>query len=382
MADTPPLAVLFVQSSSDLGGTELMNWRTWRLLRARGVHVDACFLDHAGPVAERYRADGYTPVHLNARRRPPWHTWRDLRRLLAAHPYDIVHLFGLRANVIGRAVARRVGVPCVLSGQRNVDRWRRPWHNWLDRATGRWVDGYVANSHAAARWLADAVGIPPAKIHTVHTGIDAAAWPGGAGGALRAACGVEEGALVLICVANLRRSKAHGVLVTALCRLHARGQPVHLALVGRGTPSAQAALRRQAAAGGVAPFLHLLGPREDVPALLADADMLVLTSDWEGLPGALMEGMAAGLPVVATAVGGVPELVVDGVTGRLVPPQQPDALADAVAALLARPDRGRALGAAGRRRIVEQFDLADRVAELEQLYRALAGRRAAAGEVL
>jgi glycosyltransferase involved in cell wall biosynthesis len=113
------------------------------------------------------------------------------------------------------------------------------------------------------------------------------------------------------------------------------------------------------------------GVRADVPKILAALDLFVLPSLWEGMPNAVLEAMAAGLPVVATAVGGTPEVVMDGVTGLLVPPQDPSALAQAIERLLRDPDLRRTMGRAGRRRVEQHFDVRETVRQVEDLYETL-----------
>jgi glycosyltransferase involved in cell wall biosynthesis len=130
------------------------------------------------------------------------------------------------------------------------------------------------------------------------------------------------------------------------------------------------ALERQASQLGVRDRVRFLGRRDDVPALLAAADALVLPSWQEGLPLVVLEAMAAGVPVVATSVGGTPEAVVDGETGLLVPPRDVPALTAAIDTLLDDPERARRLGEAGRRRVRERFDAAESTRRILGLYEA------------
>jgi glycosyltransferase involved in cell wall biosynthesis len=117
--------------------------------------------------------------------------------------------------------------------------------------------------------------------------------------------------------------------------------------------------------------MHLVGQQENVPEWLAAFDVFALTSDWEGMPNAVLEAMAAGLPVVATAVGGTPEVVVDGETGLLVSPRDPDALAGAISRLLRDPDLRRAMGRAGLARVRHQFSMEETVRRNQDLYARL-----------
>jgi glycosyltransferase involved in cell wall biosynthesis len=144
---------------------------------------------------------------------------------------------------------------------------------------------------------------------------------------------------------------------------------VHTVVVGDGPERAQ--LEALAGQLGLADRVHLAGHQQDVRPWLAALDVLVLSSDWEGMPNALLEAMAAGLPIVATAVGGVPEVVVDGATGLLVPPGDPSALAEAITRLLRDPDLRRTMGQAGRARVERRFSINETVRLTEELYATL-----------
>jgi glycosyltransferase involved in cell wall biosynthesis len=144
---------------------------------------------------------------------------------------------------------------------------------------------------------------------------------------------------------------------------------MHVVIVGEGPERAR--LEAQAAHLGLAEQVHFVGHQQDVRPWLAAFDVCVLSSDWEGMSNAILEAMAAGLPVVATAVGGTPEVVVDGVTGFLVPPRDPQALADAILRLLRDPDLRRRMGEAGRAHVTEHFSVEQMVHKRERLYEEL-----------
>ena len=178
------------------------------------------------------------------------------------------------------------------------------------------------------------------------------------------AAGERAGAPVVICVAGFREEKDHATLLRAF-RTVVDARPAVLRLVGDGPERAAAeALTREL---GLEDSVEFLGDRSDVERLLADADVFVLASyAVENLPFAVLEAMAAGLPVVATDVGALAELVRDGVTGALVPARDPEALAGAVTGLLADSDRARALGLAGRAHLQAEFGYDDFVARIEE----------------
>jgi glycosyltransferase involved in cell wall biosynthesis len=166
---------------------------------------------------------------------------------------------------------------------------------------------------------------------------------------------------------RLDPQKRPDIAVRALAALRPTHPDASLWIVGDG--SWRGELEALVADLDLSGSVRFLGPRKDVPALLSEAACFVLTSDYEGCPLSVLEAMAAGVPVVATAVGGVPELVVDGETGLLVGPRAPDEVAEAVGQLFDNPAVARTMGAAGRARVREQFTLERMVAALDELYR-------------
>jgi glycosyltransferase involved in cell wall biosynthesis len=366
----PRIRVLSLQSGAGLGGTELMNFSTVQCMDRTRFDVIVCFLDEAGPVSDYYRREGFDVFHLRYHRRPlPAVAW-DLYRLLRSCGPDILHIYGLRANLIGRIIGRLAGCPNIVTSQRNIDLWRRGWHVWLDRLTSRWVALYIANAYAGAERLQKVEHIPAHKLLVIQNGLNATPFERASQGHVRAQRGISDHALVVTCVANFRASKGYGTLLEAVDKLHRQGIPFHLWLVGDGELSRS--MEARASSLCLCQHVKFLRTRTDIPDILADSDIFVLASYWEGMPGAIMEAMASKLPVVATRVGGVPELVVDGETGLLVPPRDPAALASALAQLIGDGALRRRMGEAGQRRILAHFRLEDKVRELEEVYVRLA----------
>jgi glycosyltransferase involved in cell wall biosynthesis len=278
-----------------------------------------------------------------------------LRKLLVRERADILHThthFSL--NVVGRIAARTAGARVVA--HMHIENTFRPGafvrraQVSVDNRTARLCTWIVAVSNATRTALV-AQGYPRDRTVTVHNGIDAPE--------ARMPAGLEPAppGAVLLEIGRLCDVKGQRELIAALPKL-ARTD-VTLLLVGEDLEAGGAyrtALERQARELGIGDRVRFLGRRDDVPALLAAADALVLPSSIEGLPLVVLEAMAAGRPVVATSVGGTPEAVVDGETGLLVPPGDIEALAHAIDALLGDPELARRLGEAGGRRVRERFD--------------------------
>jgi glycosyltransferase involved in cell wall biosynthesis len=188
----------------------------------------------------------------------------------------------------------------------------------------------------------------------------------------RQAHGIEPRATVVTHIGRFAVQKNHALLVEAFAQVHSDA-PLYLLLVGGG--ELEDAVREQVVELGLQERVRFLGVRADVPAILNASDLFVLSSRWEGNPMSVMEALAAGLPVVSTAVGGVPELVREGVTGLLVPSEDTGALACALQALVDDPARRQAMGAAARQHAIAHFDIRHTVRGYEQLYESLLRRK-------
>jgi glycosyltransferase involved in cell wall biosynthesis len=183
----------------------------------------------------------------------------------------------------------------------------------------------------------------------------------------RAREGFTPESLLLACVAGLRPEKNHRLLLEAFAQTSAQRPGAHLLLAGGGD---QTALQKLTGDLGIASSVHFLGVRTDIPDLLAASDLFVLASHYEGNPLCIMEAMAAGLPVVAPRVGGIPELVTHGVEGFLVDTSEPTGLSKAIEALLADKLRRIQMGAASAERALKKFDVTHMIAGYESLYNA------------
>ncbi|MEE8466961.1 MAG: glycosyltransferase [Planctomycetota bacterium] len=284
-----------------------------------------------------------------------------LRRAIQTAQADLVHLHTGRANWLGGMAARLAGRPAIST--RRMD--RRVKRNWRTRwIYGSLVRRTAAISPAVERRLHDA-GVPPDRTRLIWSSIDPAALaPAKSRESVRTELNVAPDEVLLLAAGALVPRKGLDVLLEALPRLSAN---VRLCIAGEGPE--REVLEALAAASAVEGRVRLLGRREDLPDLLAACDLFVMPSRAEGLGIAALEAMAAGRAVVASRVGGLGELVLDGVTGRLVPPDDVDALSAALAALCA--DRGlRArYGEAGAGRIADGFRADQMVQAYEQLYR-------------
>lgn len=303
-----------------------------------------------------------------------------MKRLLTAERWDILHLHGSPDTWVAALALRGVGGatskstpstrPAVIRTRHNIfPIARHPLNAWL---YGRHLDGVVAISRAIGRQCADIPFLadkPTALIWSVPDIGRFTAPPPETRARIRGELGTSADASVVLCAGRLRPEKGQDILLRATPRIRDAVPGVEIWLAGDGSHRAEyEAIAREL---GVGDTVRFLGFRSDVPDLMAAADLAAVPSRSEGLGTAALEALAAGLAVVASDVGGLPDSVIPGETGELVAPENPVALADAVAGLLRDPERRAALGRAGRSLIEDQFTEAALARRTLDFYRDL-----------
>ena len=312
---------------------------------------------------------------------------RDLRALvrlaimIRRGKFDIVHSHMSKGAMIGGLAGRLAGAPLVLNTAHNLG-WlaltnplaRRLFWIYDKLLFALTLDRLVMVSQTREEQIVRAGLIGPDRVETIMNGIDADDLRSKAStGVDRKDLNVPDNALLIVTVARYVWFKAIDRLIEAVSLLGDAARNCRFVVIGDGEQGP--ALQRMIAQRGLEDRVTLLGPRLDVPRILALADLFVLPSVSEGMPIAIMEAMALGLPVVATAVGGVPELVVDGETGLLVPPRDPAALADAIRRVIDDEGDRKRLGEAGRARVRTFFTDAVMAQRTDDLYRRLQGTK-------
>ncbi len=271
-------------------------------------------------------------------------------RIRATRP-DLVHLHSRRgSDVWGGVAARLAQVPCVLS--RRVDNRERAWVVALKY---RLFDRVIAISDGIRDVLLDE-GVAPQRLRCVRSALDARPWLRPVDRvAMRRQFGLDDDAFVIGVVAQLIRRKGHRHLFDALRTLHSERPGVRVLLFGQGPLRGE--LESRAARDGLASVVRFVGFRDDLPRWMGGLDVLAHPADREGLGIALLQAQAAGVPVVATRAGGMPEAVSDGVTGLLVAPGDVAALADALRTLIDDAALRERMGQAARARVLERFSV-------------------------
>jgi len=337
------------------------------------VHL-ACFR-RRGPLLEEIDRDRLTlsdyPIATLPSPRTLWQQGR-LARYVRKHGIRIVHSFGFYANVFAIPAARLGGARVVVASIRDTGDHLSWLQRTLQKLVCRAADHVLVNADAVKTRLVEQ-GYRADRISVIHNGIDISRFrEPGAGKDVRREFGLPQGAPVVVVVSRLNRLKGIEYFLDAAALLAQRFGETRFVIVGDSIAQAyRDELQARAESLGLGGRVLFTGFRSDVADWLSGASVSVLPSLSEGLSNVVLEAMAAGVPVVATAVGGTPEMVENGVTGLLVPPRDAPALAEAIGALLADPERGSAIGRSGRRWVIERYSLEAMVRNTEQLYERL-----------
>ena len=295
--------------------------------------------------------------------------------------YALVHTHLLRADMYGALAAWWAGVRAIVSTKHNIETRlesasARSLHALATRPTRR----TIAISEAVARWANQQLGVPRDRLEVIRYGLDPAPFTGLSRAAARHELGLDADAPVVLCPARLDPQKRHDMLLRAFARVRRELGNARLLCAGEtqlGGAAYRARLLQLSDDLGLRDAVRWLGVRADIPNLMAAADVVVLASDWEGLGLVVMEAAMASRPVVATAVGGVPEIVEHDKSGLLVPQGDEQALASELTSILLDTERRVRMGSGARRHATEAFDLEGMRAATRALYASVIREAAA-----
>jgi len=365
------ICVMHILSSFEVGGAETVALEIGRRMDRAAFRVLSCSLSRPGPMEARFLEAGIQPLSLRRskviRGLDPLLVWR-LAALCRREEVRVLHCHNSFPTRYGTMAARLVPGAVVVATQHAV------WPNGamdrpsiLARITSPFVTHFIAVADGVLRAGITRGDIRGDRATVIHNGVDVKRF------APSVAPAPSRGTVVVGCVARLSREKRHVLLMRAVKEV-SRGCPeVRLHLVGDGPlrETLEAETRRLALADRV----EFFGTRGDVPELLRSMDIFAMASSTEGLPLTVLEAMACGVPVVATRVGAVEEVVDHGRNGFLVPPEDPAALAAAIERLVRDEDLRTRMGNAGREIAVEQFDISAAARKHEDLYLRLLERK-------
>jgi glycosyltransferase involved in cell wall biosynthesis len=348
-----------------VGGAEEMVLNLVRHLPKRFEPV-VCCINRTGPIGEEIRETG-TPVSvlgLTPGLRHPWHV-RGIRRYLRETKPAIVHTFLLTASLYGRLAAILEHVPIVIGTEVNIYERKRRHHILAERMLMAKTDRVIVSANSVRDFYVDQIHADPKKIDVLYNAVD---WksiqPARPRAEVRASLGLQPDAKVAGVIARLTEQKGLRFLLQAMTT--SALTDLQLLVVGDG--DLRGALTAEADDLGIAPRVHFLGARRDLGDLLAAMDVFVMPSLWEGLPLSMILAMGAAMPIVATEVAGIPEIVVDGETGWLVPAGNSLALATALVDVFADRTRAARVGKAAREFVLPRFGVDGYVKSIVGLY--------------
>jgi len=375
------MKVMFVITCMPVGGAETLLVELIRGMDRARFQPELCCLKYFGPLGETLAGEIPAFTGLLAHKYD-FAVLGRLTRLMRRRRIEAVVTVGTGGDKMfwGRLAGWLAGVPVICSALHSTG---LPDHvEWPNRLLAPITDAFIAVARSHGQYLVEHEGCPARKVRVVPNGVDTERFrPRAANPALREELGIPPGVPLAGIVAALRPEKNHALFLAAAQRTLQRAPDAHFLIVGDGPRrGAIEAMRRQ---WGLTDAVHLAGARRDIPELLALLDVFALTSHMEANPVSILEALACERPVVATAVGSVPETVIEGKTGCLVEPGNAQAIADRLVELFCDREKAMALGRAGRQHVINHWSL-DRMvsgyenllAEIYQTKTAVAGQAA------
>ena len=367
------IKIIYLITELSIGGAQNALTRLLSGLdRASYEPYVACLYNGDGVAAESIRQLGIPVTDLGMKFKRNLGAFFRIYRLLRKVKPDILHTLMFHANIPGRIIGRLTGVPIIISSERTMEMESR-FRLWLNQLTAHLADRITCVSQKVADFAIREIKIPQEKIIIIPNGISMDQYSHIRSlSEERISLGLPEG-LLIGTVSRAHPIKGLAILLDAFAMLLIDRPQVHLVLVGSGPQLHE--LQQQANKLGLEGHVIFLGERRDIPSILAAIDIFVLPSLFEGMPNAVLEAMASGLPVVATSVGGTPEVIMDGVTGLLVPPGNPTALTNAMVRLLEDPGLRSEMGQAAYMRVKQYYTQEQMVQKTELLYQDLMALR-------
>lgn len=366
-----PVRVMQIIDSMNFGGAEVILRDLTRGLLARGYHVSARY-NTPGPLAEDFREMGVPVKRLQLRGRiDPFLLWQMWREIYRDKP-DVVHTHLFKSDFHGRLAARIAGVPVVISTLHNCDSWaENPIMGKGYGLTVRFADEIIAVSEEVRQHAIRYFGVRPEKIQTIPNAIplERFAESRALGPEIRQEFGIPAGAPLVGIVARLTEQKDHINFLHSALIISKKVPAARFLIVGDGPLRSK--LVNLTVSLGLSDSVIFTGIRKDISAIYGALDVLVFSSQWEGLPVALLEGMAVGLPVVSTKVGGVSEVIEHESTGLLVPPSDSDALAQACFTLIENPSLRQKMATAATKKVQTYYSIDAMVDATTKLYEEL-----------
>ncbi len=373
------IKILHIINSLDIGGNERFLLQLLAFLPRERFHQEVCVPDRGKDATrdlerecERLRI-GLTMIRAVGN--PDARVFLKLKRLIVTGHYDIVHTHLIYSQIYGRLAAAAARTKCVVSSEQNIYEVKaRAPLRWVERRLSGLTDRVIACSEEVREHLVGRVGINPLKVVVVPNAVDTNLFfPIGKQSPLfekvrnvRRELGIGDGDVVIGSVGHMARQKGQKHLVAAIPQVRLKYPRAKFVLVGKGKLRKE--LQEQARSLGVEEAVRFAGIRKDVPIVLNCFDVFVLPSLWEGFGTAIIEALACGVPVVATRVGGIPEVIEHGEDGLLVPPGRARPLAQSILKILENPSLRSDIIYRGLRKAVERFNVTRMAETVAKIY--------------
>lgn len=362
--------VLFLVNGFNIGGAEKGLLELVRRLDRRKYHIVVCSVGHGGPLQKEFEATAERVVVFEKKYSFDFSLIRKVASLMKQEKIDLLQTTLFYADVIGTFAARLARVPAHISWAvnahpdgTNVSKLR---HRLAYRTADRYINKFVPVSESVRNYLIERRHIPAGKIHLIYYGVDTDEFAAPPDQQKKLDMGLKKQDCVLGVVARLTPQKGHYYLINAAGSIINKFPDVKFLFAGDGIM--RTSLENQVHELGLDDYFQFPGFRNDIRDLIRTFDLFILPSLYEGLPNAVLEAMASGKPVVASAVNGIKEAIIHGVNGLLVPPGDSEALAHAIIRLLEDRKLAAQLGSAARKHVVEHFSLDREVKAFESLY--------------
>lgn len=317
-----------------------------------------------GPLLEEASKHGARCFALNMQSRLDIWKVCALFKILKNWSPDILHSYLFHSNIAGRITGRLAGIRHIICGQRNTDSAKKRHQILFDRWTHPLCEAVISNTQAAKEVITKREKIPPGKIHVIYNGIkeDSAVRS-----IEKSDITGENDSIILVNVSSFTPKKGHSVLIESVSPILKSRKKIHLVLAGSGPLEDE--IRSRVFSLELQKKIHFLGYRNDVQSLLRSCDLFILSSLWEGMPNAVLEAMMQGLPVIASAAGGIPEVIEDTVEGFLVPPGNGAKLADRIIFALDHPEDLKNMALKAKEKVRNHFTIKKMIDSLEGFYR-------------
>lgn len=371
-----PIKVLHIIGGGEFGGAERHILNLAGAMEPQAAEITVCCLFSA-PFVHIASEAGINVLAIPMRHKLDFGVVGKLTSLIRKGAFDLIHTHGVRANLLGRLAARQAGKKKVITTVHSLLERDYPGllsclaNSWIERLTRGWTDHFITVSQGLKDQLVSR-GVPGNKITVIYNGIVPDEFsPSEEPGAARGKLGFHPGTPLVGIVARLHAVKGHRYFLEAAREVLLQRSDAQFVVVGDGL--CRSALEAMACRLGLTGKVVFTGFMEDVRPLMADLDLLVISSLWEGFGLTAVEAMALGVPVVATEVGGLPEVVLHGETGLLAPPANAAALAKSIVWMLEHPGATGEMAKKGEKAVREKFNATVMARRTEELYRRVAG---------